>query len=207
MTYMSDKEQAEMVKNFWNDYGRYLAVAIVIGLLLGVGWRWWNDYQVKRKQQASALYGQVLTESLHPSGASGAHNIDALVLQLQSKYKSSPYTSFAKLYQAAQSISGGNLKQAETDFRWVIANAGNKALKQLARLRLARVLIGDNQAKEALQTLSTVDDTGFNVMVKLEKSNAYLALQQNKQASNELASAKTLMNASGISLPSWVFVQ
>ena len=42
MSNLSNKEQADLVKAFWNDYGRWIAIAIIIGLVLGFGWRWHN---------------------------------------------------------------------------------------------------------------------------------------------------------------------
>ena len=51
MNNLSNKEQADLVKAFWNDYGRWISIAILIGLLVGFGWRWHNNHEQKQQMK------------------------------------------------------------------------------------------------------------------------------------------------------------
>src|SRR5690606_18948176 len=51
-------------------------------------------------------------------------------------------------------VEEGNLEQAATELKWVLDNKPAAATEQVARLRLARVLIASNQLDEAEKLLA-----------------------------------------------------
>ena len=57
---ITDNDQVTMLKNWWNEYGKSIAFAIVVGLLIGYGWQWWTAYRAKQLTAASAMYEQML---------------------------------------------------------------------------------------------------------------------------------------------------
>jgi len=53
---MTDREQIDMLKKWWKDYGQSIAIAIMVGLVLSFGWRYWRAHQQQQVEQASSLY-------------------------------------------------------------------------------------------------------------------------------------------------------
>ena len=65
--YMTDKEEREFIKKWWNDYGKLLMVAVVVGLCVGFGWRYWRQHKITMSEQASATYQAMVTADLRHS--------------------------------------------------------------------------------------------------------------------------------------------
>lgn len=74
---------------------------------------------------------------------------DALVRE----HARSPYASGAALFLAADAAKAGRFDDARTRLRWVRENGSDDGLRQVARLREARVLWQQGQLDAALQLL------------------------------------------------------
>ena len=57
---MSDKEQIDMLKKWWTNYGKSILIAIIVGLLLGYGWNYYRTHQATTREQASLIYQKLL---------------------------------------------------------------------------------------------------------------------------------------------------
>jgi predicted negative regulator of RcsB-dependent stress response len=203
---LSHQEQVELVKNFWNNYGRWVAIALLIGLLVGFGWRWHNNHEQKQKMSASVLYNDLLQRSL---GSGNEEAVDKmLVQQFQRDFPSSSYRMLVDMYLAQQDIKTGALQEAEKVLRTAVHSGANPAWVDLAKVRLARVFLAQSKAKEALQTLSAPSKNASDFMLilfKLEKSKAYFALGEKIKAQQLVDSVQAEANSLGIDLPAWVF--
>jgi len=75
-----------------------------------------------------------------------------------------------------------NYKDAETPISWVMNHASTDSLRQVARLRLARVYIQENNPKEALTILKKTNDKGYLPMIDEVEGDSYLALNETDNA-------------------------
>ena len=57
--YLSEREQVEKIRNWWSDNGSWVIAGIVLGVALLVGWNAWQNYVIRRAEDASALYTQL----------------------------------------------------------------------------------------------------------------------------------------------------
>lgn len=185
--YETDKEQIEMIKKWWNDYGKALLIAIIIGLALGFGWRYWRQHKVEVSQQASGIY-QSMTIAAEKQDEKTA---TVLADKLMKDFSNTAYASLAGLLSAKNSVEQKQLKQAYQDLQWVIKNSDVKSFRQIARIRAARILIAENKAKAALKLLSTVDDKSYAPLTSEVKGDAYASLN-NKKAALEAYKAANL---------------
>jgi predicted negative regulator of RcsB-dependent stress response len=202
---LSNKEQADLVKAFWNDYGRWVAIAILVGLLFGTGWRWYGTHRQKQQVAASALYSDLLQSSL---GGGHEKALNAVIMKdFKDNYPSSAYRSFAEMLAARQDMDKSALDQAGVRLRSVVASGANSALVDLSRVRLARVLLAQSKPTEALQALDGVNKKSSDIMtmlVGIERAKAYIALKQPEKAQQLVASIQAQAKSKGFEIPGWV---
>ena len=147
-TYLSDDEQAEALKKWWKEN----AVSIIVGAGLGFGiifgWQGWQMFQTSQGEAASQLYAKV--EQATKSGA----DFDNTATQLKADYAGSAYASYAAMQQAKAAYKAGNPDRARSELEWVMANAPDPVLVDLARLRLAALLVDQQQYDAAKEVIA-----------------------------------------------------
>jgi len=189
---LTDSEQIAMIKKWWKDYGRAIAVAVAIGLIVGFGWRYWSQHKVERAQQASVLYQQLSVADFQkqPKVAMVFAN------KLKQEYSHSPYASYAAFWAAKKAVNNKNLPLALKNCRWVVTNGRVKSLKQIARIRAARILLAQKKLKAAMTMLDRVNDKTFMPLINNVKGDIYTAMGEHKAARKAFESAKAGMSAS-----------
>ena len=191
----TDEEQIEMLKTFWKEYGRYILIAVIVGLLIGYGWQYWKKRQMTRTLQASHLYYQIITPSDQDRLSQSQL---AIAKQVVSHYPQTPYASLASFMFAKQQIGVQKYNQALPYLSWVITHSHVDSFKQLAKIRKARIEINLHKSRQALSTLHGVDDIGFVPMIEMVRAHAYLQLGDKVKAKALYAKAKAGYQALGI---------
>lgn len=194
---ITDQDQVSMLKNWWNEYGKAIAFAIIVGLLIGYGWQWWTAYRAKQLTAASTLYQQMLNADQAQQPVLAIQTAK----QLTSTFKHTPYASMAALYLAAQSVNQKQNADALAQLNWVIQHGDVKSLQEIARLRAARIQIAQQQPQAALTLLNTVDDQSFQPMIDAELGDVYKAMGQNDQARKSYEKASKELALAHVSDP------
>ena len=86
---------------------------------------------------------------------------------------------------ARQAVNDNQLAQAQTYLQWVIDKAESPSLREVARLRLSRVLAAQQQYAAALQVLTVTDDEAYQGLAQETRGDIFKAqgnLAQAKQA-------------------------
>jgi predicted negative regulator of RcsB-dependent stress response len=207
MSHLSNKEQADLVKAFWNNYGRWMAIAILIGLLVGFGWRWYDEHRERQELSASILYNQLLNASM--SGPA-PEPVDAAIMQRFKKdFPTSTYRELAELLLARQDIGHGNLVQAEQVLQSSIHAGANSALIDLARVRLARLQLAAQNPQGALKTLKSLTKNTsdwMQLIADIEFAKVYEAMNDEKQAREIRENVQTKAKSLGIDLPGYILL-
>lgn len=184
--YVTDKEQVQQIREWWNSSGKWLVLAVLVGLLVSAGYRYWKGYQVRRTETASRLYDAVmLASSKQQFGVERQY-----VAQLQKSYGASIYTSFATLQLSHDQVAANYFKAAVTGYNWVIKHSDVRAIKQVARIRAARSLLAMKQNKQAMAMITTIDDKTFKPVVDNIKGDIYRVEGQSKLAAVAYEQAK-----------------
>lgn len=146
---LEEQEQLDTLKTWWKMYGN-LVTGVVTAAAIGMaGWQGWNWYQGGQNAQAAAIYGV-----LEQAAVSGdAQKVKTAAGELAEKFARSNYAALGALLAAKQSFAAGDVKTAKAQLTWVAEN-GQDELKDLARLRLASVLLDEQAYDEALKQLS-----------------------------------------------------
>ena len=187
-TYLTEEEQVESIKRWWEKHGNRVLWGLVVIALMFTATKWWFYYQDNIKKQASNQYERLMLavsendESLTQSIAN----------TLQQKYGSTIYATTASLLKAKLAIDKKKWSQAEHDLLWVKAHARDGVYKQLATLRLARLNMQQNKNQVALTYLSKLK-TGPYASLAMELSgDAHVAEGNKKLAFSAYQKALTM---------------
>ena len=178
--YDTEEEQLEALKEWWKENGHSVIAGIVLGAAALFGWKYWQDYQVEKAENASAIYADVRAFD----NAGEVENALKQVEVLTTDFAGVPYASLASLDAAQALVEAGDLDAAEAQLRWAVENAKLEAVGEVARLRLAQVLIAQGRAREALAELETELPAAYTGLVEELRGDAYRA-QGDLQAARE----------------------
>ncbi|GLS04751.1 membrane protein [Chitiniphilus shinanonensis] len=185
---LQEQEQIADFKAWWNSWGKFLATAVILALLGYLAWQGWHAYQKSQAEKAGLIYARI-------EGAIGgdAAKIRADADLLKQDFSGSAYASRGALFAAKASADAGQLKEAEAQLNWVVANSDEADLRDAARLRLAAVQLDQKQPDAALKTLGGAESTGFAGLVAelrgdilLDKGDSAGAREAYKEALSKL---------------------
>jgi predicted negative regulator of RcsB-dependent stress response len=152
--YMTDDEQLEAVKRWTAENGPWVVGGVVIGAALLFGYRYYESHQTERALRAAAQFG-VLAAALDGADHAAARRLAEGIIK---DYSSTPYADQAELALARIDVDDRQLASAIAPLRKVMTDSKDSELRKVARLRLARVLIGQGKPDDAIQTLAEVPD-------------------------------------------------
>jgi len=194
---MSNKEEMQIVKAWWKEYGIYLLFTVIMFLIVNFGWRYWQRYNYAALESSSTLYMQMLSFL-------DQQKKDEFKLfgeRLVKDYSRTPYASFAALLLAKEAVQAGDLKSAKEKLQFVIKKGPSKKIRDIARIRTARVLIAMEKPKDALSLLSSIDDKDYDASASEVMGDAFLALGQIKEAETAYRKAEHLSKDITSTLP------
>jgi predicted negative regulator of RcsB-dependent stress response len=157
---LEQQEQIDAIKTWWERHGNLVTVVVVVVALATAGLSGWRWYQNRQTEGASLLYLAV-QEGLQGNNQTRVREAAA---QLSDKYPGTGYAVLAALIAARLDFEGGDTKAARTRLEWAIANAKQDEFRDLARLRLAAVLVDDRDLVAALRVLDTKRGSAFDAL-------------------------------------------
>ena len=155
---LQEQEQIAELKAFWHDYGRYMALVLLIGAVAFAGSKGWQVWEKNRSLKAAAVYAKV--------EAAGV-DVDKLkepVAVLKQDYARTAYAARSALLAASAAFAKKDLAAAKAELSWVIANSREAALRDVARVRMANVLMDEKKLDEALSQLKSAEDQNFGAL-------------------------------------------
>lgn len=148
--YFNEDDQVEALKKWWHENGKAVIGGAVLGLAIVGGWQGWTRYSDGRAEQASAYYDQFSVSAQGNDVAAATQQAERIF----EEFGSSTYAMLTALEMARIEYAEGKSEAAVARLRWVISHASDESLVQLARLRLARLLLDANDLDGALELTS-----------------------------------------------------
>ncbi len=176
--YLTEDDQWEALKRWLKENGAWIIGGVVLGAALLFGFRWREDHIARNAESASGEYEQM-------QAALKAHK-DArateLAGELQQDFAGTPYADHAQLSLAADEVHKGQLDKAAQRLAAVADKSDDAHLRQIARVRLARVQLAQNKPDDALATLGKVKEGSFSGLVSQVRGDVLLSKGDRKGA-------------------------
>lgn len=150
--YETEEEQVESIKKWWKENGTSVIAGLVIGLGGILGWQTWNQQIDTTGEQGSVAFEQMMQAVI-------AEDVDSSSKQaelLRMEYESTAYADFAALVQAKLKLEQGDSPAARAQLDWVMKHTKDQGIEQIARLRLARILLSDGDYAAATSLLTNI---------------------------------------------------
>ena len=146
---LEEQEKLEDLKAWWARWGNTVATVLMVAFIAAAavqGWRWWN---AKKGEEAAVLFNAV-TQAARANDVAKARDA---TLALTDKFAGTGYAPRAAFLLAKMQFDAGDTTAARTQLQWIVARADEQELKEVARYRLAGLLLNDKQYDDALKML------------------------------------------------------
>ncbi|MGK2952492.1 MAG: YfgM family protein [Thiobacillus sp.] len=154
---LDEQERLDELKAWWKRWGSLLMFGLAVVIAATAGWRYWQNRVATQSLEAAAVYEQ-FTQSLTANDAKAAREAGAMLID---QYKGTAYAPRAALLLAKLNVGAKDLKSAQNQLEWAVANSKEPAVRDLARLRLASVQLDQKAYDAALKTLSSTHSDAF----------------------------------------------
>jgi len=191
---MTEDEQLEAIKKWWQKYNTPITVILSIVLLIMAGYKYWYWHQNKIKTQASNAYEQLMVAFSNENNKS----IKAYANQLIQDYDDTVYADVAKLTLAKLFANKEQYGKAREMLNTVAQHSKIKSFRQLAKIRIARLLVAEKQYDKALAELTVIDDNSYMPVINELKGDIYAATGKYEQAITSYKEAITEVRTHGM---------
>jgi predicted negative regulator of RcsB-dependent stress response len=187
----TEEQQLEAIKGWWKENASSIITGLLLGLALLFGAKSWFAYKDRKAESASNIYVSLMSTLAHGDETL----IDDRAGMLIGDYSSTPYAVLAAMALAKQKLGQNELKVAHAQLQWALDRADSGAMKQLVRLRLARVMAAEGNLDGADALLAKLPpDSAFTPLYDEVKGDIFAARGANDKARAEYEVALAAMS-------------
>ena len=169
---LSEKEQLEQIRAWWSEYGGYVIGGLGLGIAVLAGYNYYQDSKLEAQLEGSAMY-----ESLTQHVVSGSlEEAEVVASELGEKYADTSYAAQAKLAMARLYMDKNRDQDAVDALKELLATPADEATKNVARVRLARLLAYQGKSQEVVDLLEGQESEAFAAIYNELLGDAYYAL-------------------------------
>jgi predicted negative regulator of RcsB-dependent stress response len=187
---LEEQEQVAELKAWWQQHGRLVTTVVVAAALGFSGWQGWRIYQQNQAANAAGIY-DTLARASEAGDAKAMRDAGGTLIE---SYPRTLYASMGALVAAKFHFDRNDLKSAKLQLQWVVDNSPSEELRDLARLRLAAVLLDEKAYDEALKLLNAQHAAAFEAQYAAMRGDVLVA---NKQLADARAAYKLAIEKAG----------
>jgi predicted negative regulator of RcsB-dependent stress response len=175
---LEEQEQLAELKAWWRQHGNLIVAAVLAAALAFAGWQGWRWYNANQSAHAAGLFDTL---------ARGAHGGDAKAVRdatgtLIESYPRTLYASMGAMVAARFHFDRNDLKSAKAQLQWVLDHSGSDDFRDLARLRLAAILLDEKAYDEALKVLEAKHAAAYASQFAALRGDVLVAKNQPAEA-------------------------
>jgi len=182
---LEEQEQLAALKAWWKDNGNLVTTTVSVVLIVLAGWQAWNYYQRSQAVQASGLY-EAVQKAAAANDLKLVRESAGAVLE---QFPRTTYAAMAALVSAKAHFQGDDLKTAHAQLAWVAENARDEALQDIARLRLANVMLDEKTYDDALKLLDAKHGAAFDAQFLATRGDILVAQGKRVEAGSAYKAA------------------
>ncbi len=172
---LEEQEQISSIKSWWQQHGNQVTGVLLAAALASLAYQGWNWYQRNQSAQAGAVLA-VVEKAANSKDALRAREAAG---ELLDKFPGTTQAGYGALVSAKVQLDVGDIKTAKTQLTWAAEKANEDEVRELARLRLAAVLMDEKAFDEALKQLEKEPMAPFAANFAEARGDVY-ALQGKK---------------------------
>jgi len=190
---LQEQEQIEALKGWWKENSKWLAGAILLASLGYAGMQYWKSHQAQQAGEAAKLYAEVEKQTM----SNDPKRVNDAVAALVDTFGSSAYAPRAQLLAVQVNMQAKDIARAQTQLRWVIEHATEAGLQDVARLKLASILLDEKKYDEALKQLDGKHSESFAGLYADVKGDVLSAQGKIEEAKTAYSQALDNVEAKG----------
>jgi predicted negative regulator of RcsB-dependent stress response len=175
---LEEQEQLDEFKAWWGQYRKLVLLVVIAAAVTVSAIQGWRYYQNKQAFEAGELYSQ-LQGALGSGDQKKVQDIAAVLVE---KYPRTGYALFGALAGAKAAFDSGDAAGAKTRLQWVAANGKEDEMRDIARLRLAAVLLDEKVYDEALKLLEAQHAESLSALYADLKGDVLVAQGKSNEA-------------------------
>ena len=186
--YDTEEEQVAAIKRWWKENGASTIIGIVVGVIIIGGWNFWQTYTQDKANQASALYEELLSSVSNEK----TESVEKITERITEQYGSTAYATYAALLLAKTKVQQGEVESAKSILEKQMKIADSAELRNVARIRLVKLMLATDENEKGLQTIAEVDQSssqGFSASYDELTGDLYLQLGRLGEARTAYQSA------------------
>ncbi|MDR0635188.1 MAG: tetratricopeptide repeat protein [Azoarcus sp.] len=149
---LEEQEQIAQIRAWWERYGNLVVTVLLAAALAFAGWAGWRRYHAGNAAEAGALYAELQLVI----AAGNAQQAREIAARLTGSYGGTIQAQLGALSSAEVQFQKNDLDGARAQLEWAATKGSDVELRELARLRLATVLLQQGAVDEALARLQPV---------------------------------------------------
>ena len=162
---LEEQEKVDELKAWWGQYGTAVLALVIAAALAFTGWAVWRKYEASQAAQAGD--GKALRD------AAGT---------LVESYPRTLYASMGALAAARFYFDRNDLKNAKAQLQWALERAPSEDFRDIARLRLAAVLLDENAYDEALKLAAAPHAVAYDAQYAALRGDILTAKKETAEA-------------------------
>lgn len=189
---LEDQEQLDEFKVWWDKNGKLTINVVLLALVAYASWQGYQYFQHKKSVEASDVYQKLV--QLDPAESD---LVKSEASKLIDGYSGTPYAGRAAILLAKNNFEADDIKSAKSQLEWAIANAQESAVKAIASLQLATLLLEEKDYAGAEKVLSANVDKGYAGLKDNLQGDVYLAQGKTAEAKQAYENALTNLDEEG----------
>lgn len=175
---LEEQEQIATLKGWWKDNGTRVLSAIVAAAIAVAAWQFWRNWQADQSRQAGALY-DTLIKAVQGGDPKALRDAGGALVE---SFPRTLYASMGALASARYYVEHGDPKNARAQLQWVMERSPSDEMRDLARLRLAGVMLDEKAYDEALALLGAKHAAALEGQYAALKGDVLVAKNQASEA-------------------------
>ncbi|MBB6523143.1 tetratricopeptide repeat protein [Pseudoteredinibacter isoporae] len=181
--HLTEEEQLEAIKRWWDNNGKSLLTAILLGIAAYSGFQFWQNKQQAQAEAGSVVYEELLQAVGAQSPTEEQQNTAKyLAKQLVDEHSGSFYGISGDLFLAKLAVKGNDLESAAKHLNSALAQGPSEALRPIVYQRLAKVQAATGDHAAALATLDKGQTQAVVGSFAETRGDIYLAQGDNDRA-------------------------
>lgn len=175
---LEEQEQVAELKAWWKQHGNLIVGTVVAAALAFSAWQGWRWYQNSQAAQAAGYY-EAVAKAAQAGDAKALRDATGTLIE---SYPRTLYAAMGALVAARFHFDRNDPKSAKTQLEWVVERSPSDDFRDIARLRLASILIDEKAYDDALRQLDAKHGAAYESQFAAMKGDALVAKNQRAEA-------------------------